>query len=1154
MSQAQSAESLTRLLRSKDEELATIVETAHRVLQGSFDVYFPRKQDFILNLLIDRLNDRSPNSKFKAWKYNADVWSLLQDTWDAAETHSKDKTIQNLKLWEIIAEIFANSRSSLATAECLATVYRVVLALTKYKYIEVDETTGLSLLASFLKAVHARDLNLNLDKWAELICGVYLRASLKLNHDSAKRSFQKFLDECLPLLMEALAIMSLDSNFSKSMKNLLVAKMFSPQSVEYLPKCLEKGLTKMNLSTQNIERFYEIAVEQLATSNMKECEAMYNILVAKNDSLAEPLLQKLVACNKKKIISSDFISAIYKQEIADKKFIDLNWAMVKYIFEIDSELATKKSKFIFEKYNSSFKIDGKILPVAKVIVSAYAKNRELADFFTKVWPKAIRADELWESPDFIAFVAETVPTLSAKQLKALVEESLKLDSSFEMSIIITAITRGLISCSPTLTEPLRSVFEENKQAFESGNGFWQINYNLLCLYRLSFDGMESVVDEQQIDEQVDLYYYYTSFRLVELGKKNEKLSENLQSRFINYLNAFKSEDSSLVSKVFQRWFVIFDNHFSNSNLAKLIHIAISSGGALSSIPDDFFENRRIVTFLIRKLLQEPDYSIIIRIPLACYTKELKRAMLNTLTDKCVQQQHPSIEVIDCIRLFLSEPSTHSQIEQDVDTLLQVVQNAQSVSHSKALEIAKLVWDANLKRLSHEESNPFVDNALRKLLDSLLSKAKGPDSAEMELILTIVENSNSNNNSAFLSKVSQLKMSFITYCAEAVQQSDDHEISMRYLKGLAATSDADSLPFNKALEISKKIHTSLPKNSQANTAVLKLLSKTMPLTLDHCVYFLGLYLATSCNNVEEIRVIGDFLTRVSEDSELYSNLLHAFTESALKENHSKFSNQIIAAATSFLTSFSTTNTTTTTTTTTNRLATELFWLLAAFTEPISSETACGLLTTVRNLLSTRSSFFNQFILELTLELSTTILYKLQEPSPEEIGKVYIAATQLVSSILLHHRYKLSTRHHLLISVLSTLLSFLCSSSALGDSIEGAAAAAAYARLLHNLCEPSERISDTPTDMNSSSSLTTSANVHKKFLRGHLGVLLQNCIYFQLKFTFSKTVGDALSSGIYSIFDVLTNKELQSVNASLDFGGRTLYKNLYNDYLERGKWKN
>lgn len=48
-------------------------------------------------------------------------------------------------------------------------------------------------------------------------------------------------------------------------------------------------------------------------------------------------------------------------------------------------------------------------------------------------------------------------------------------------------------------------------------------------------------------------------------------------------------------------------------------------------------------------------------------------------------------------------------------------------------------------------------------------------------------------------------------------------------------------------------------------------------------------------------------------------------------------------------------------------------------------------------------------------------------------------------------------------------------------------------------------------------------------------------------------DSLLSGIFKIFDVLSQIELQLVSATLDIPSRTYYRSLYSNYKDNGKWK-
>ena len=130
-------------------------------------------------------------------------------------------------------------------------------------------------------------------------------------------------------------------------------------------------------------------------------------------------------------------------------------------------------------------------------------------------------------------------------------------------------------------------------------------------------------------------------------------------------------------------------------------------------------------------------------------------------------------------------------------------------------------------------------------------------------------------------------------------------------------------------------------------------------------------------------------------------------------------------------------------------------------------AMQILTSLKDLLTNQSWIFKQNLLEITLVIVKTGLQKLNSFANQE--QIYILTTQIVSHILLYHRFKIATRHHLVLNVMSSLLKYLADgTSKLSSNTE---AASAYARLLSNLCEPSERVGD------KMSHLTTSASYFK-----------------------------------------------------------------------------
>ena len=142
------AEAVTKLLRSKDTSITEIVHTANSLLNDELDIYLPGKEVFVLNLLCDRLNDKS-NGKFGTWKFNKDVWSLLLLVWSKLNHQKVDRqrVIQKLKTIEIIFIVLQHSNDN----EVFSKLFEFLGILFQESYIIADENSAIQLLKCFVE-------------------------------------------------------------------------------------------------------------------------------------------------------------------------------------------------------------------------------------------------------------------------------------------------------------------------------------------------------------------------------------------------------------------------------------------------------------------------------------------------------------------------------------------------------------------------------------------------------------------------------------------------------------------------------------------------------------------------------------------------------------------------------------------------------------------------------------------------------------------------------------------------------------------------------------------------------------------------------------------------------------------------------------------
>ncbi|KAK9362632.1 Urb2/Npa2 family-domain-containing protein [Lipomyces starkeyi] len=199
---------------------------------------------------------------------------------------------------------------------------------------------------------------------------------------------------------------------------------------------------------------------------------------------------------------------------------------------------------------------------------------------------------------------------------------------------------------------------------------------------------------------------------------------------------------------------------------------------------------------------------------------------------------------------------------------------------------------------------------------------------------------------------------------------------------------------------------------------------------------------------------------------------------------------------------------------------------------------------------------------------------------DIDNLYISLCSVTSTILLSFSKFLRGHHNLVIRLLQNLLYPLCVPRPIGSSrrIEksiqnhwkraawlsrtsacSASCALAYSRLISNLCEPPTRswkdsrkriLAD--SHGTSSFSLSSAAGVSRRALSKHAPYLLVEYCYANLNYNFDPDTRQALTQGIYTLFDSLGQNELKIANAALDVAARAIFKTAYDDYLKFGKW--
>ena len=236
MSTLDTAEGVTKFLRSKDASISDVVEKANNLLDGTLDIYLPGKNLFVLNLLCDRLNDKS-KGKFGKWKFDSEVWELLIKTWYDLNGNvlERQRSIQKLKILETAIILLNQSNDN----NVLSHMFKFLQILVTESYIESDENLVIQLLKSFVEHKDLPEDQQKVLTWIELIYDIFTRATLKISLEGSKKLYTKFFEECAFSLTNFLLISNQQLSFH-IVEKLLVHGIFNEDYIHYFQSNLER--------------------------------------------------------------------------------------------------------------------------------------------------------------------------------------------------------------------------------------------------------------------------------------------------------------------------------------------------------------------------------------------------------------------------------------------------------------------------------------------------------------------------------------------------------------------------------------------------------------------------------------------------------------------------------------------------------------------------------------------------------------------------------------------------------------------------------------------------------------------------------------------------------------------------------------------------
>ena len=1249
------AESVTRFLRGKDTPVAQACEVASALLAHKLAVFLPNASHFVFDLVCDRIGDMS--GKFRTWKLDAGLWELWKQLWAdmgrlAVDRECRAASFRRVKLIPVMLAVLEQGHDELVDAmfECVEEL--------RTGFIDVDEYAAVGLLASHVQMLAERrstkkdktkgkdndqtrgkdndnkdktkdtkdktskQIQLNgenedsltksqdatsderLCRWTSAVAQIVWLA--RAAHRPTKKSQARLFDDVVPRAAHLLACRALPPPAAAELLALLVPCAFAPDTAPQLAQHLQRLAQDDKLSPAAAEYLFEQTIAHVAARDMAVCEAVFGALTCGAlAALAEQLLAQLARVNR--TLLPQFFANLYASERERESEGESegestsgrpNWRLLGLLVRLDPALALAQWEDVLG--GAATLAPEESAQLAEDLARGFVAARDTPRFLADVFPQALAKVAAWADPQVLGRLAPVVRELTPVQARALAQKYTDARATVPLALLLEGLLQGggaaraacrSTICAADLSEP-------------------RVAYLAMCLYgdAMTEEERENIKRDENNEGKDE-----KEKKKKEKGKDNEK-----ESRSLNFLHLRMAELSADVSESLsagaaqyisallptevvpfaQRWLVLVDNMPQAREALVQRLLALPPAAFLSFVEAHgavLFERRLLMAaFLARAASYGAKHAFFARVPPVVFRRFFAAHMPALWA--AAQAERTPLAPDSAMRALahVVRPATlASKAEWDFASLRRLVRP----DSPESLQVARAVWEAQVRNFNDKPSAEYVTEALRLLtqaLDAKDSNDKNKSKNKNTKDKNKNKNKDKNDENADFSGHADRALAGVVLAAPPPAAAEAQAL----LAGLcgqfvarvvsAARSTAD--PAAAVRELTQLSHIPAGARAEVRAAVRDLGARATDAALRALLFALvtkialdplyvtGLYvaLASEWSEIEQpehqteqqpeqqpepqvpapLEALGVFYSRLSA-ADFSAVFSHVLASLALPDLDRAFVAPLVDAAACLLPLLSKDRA---------REHTRLFVasLLAFRAHAVPRALALRFVRALIAMFSSHVWACSQYMVECVLswaahptntpnkgastntDKKTTSMDKKTTSTDGSVNtgvaasdaSLYIATVNLVSYVVLFHRFRLSRRYHLVVGAVSRLMARMPREKA---------AASALARLLVALCDPQTQALARDSDL-----LTSEANIYKKAVRRHAHVLLVNYIHQQLADPMANAVTEALRPGIFSVFSLLSGAELNLVNQCLDSLGRAYYRTLYSAYKDQGKW--
>lgn len=766
-----------------------------------------------------------------------------------------------------------------------------------------------------------------------------------------------------------------------------------------------------------------------------------------------------------------------------KKCVSENIASIKCILKLNGNL-------LFDKESP---IDVFVLPnvdneLASLTVEYYSSSRQMEEFLSK-W-KTLPRDSSWMDKEICMQISSAVKSVSPYQKRQMLDQFRQDDRI--SSILVDSLDRDstLVLFVPVLMKML------------STTDSWALKSKIVSLHRDIVDssyksifahtGLSDIKDEE-----------VTSF--VECVLRVRELEGDF-SLFHEVIDGIVLKSPEIyLPKIASRWFILINNACSRESISQLAVLFASNARGLKSLEDMlknvlFYEQPTLCHAVARCLTETIDSKVfgktslllLAEFPPAVFSRDTKLELLDMLV-KNLKENLP--EKLKLIQRLIKTPISSSLLSKEPKYLQKAFYASEE---KKCEELGKTIFQQVTRAKGPEDVKSFVSD-ISKSLKKVFKSGNVP-LASLKLACLISE---------FDQKWAQ----------RIVEYFADNKMA---LKNKSIGNYLLCIPVASLDLLRTRLSSFFAEDHVACFPVLCKLASTKEDVLCLIALFSEYHeYLDDVNLVEALRVL---------TSEELTDVLYQVRAAALQLKNSGMPKVMLSFCKVMGKE--------------NQIYLQPFMCeylcLVANSIDLQSSQTFWYVKTYDYLLKDKSWLVNQFMLEAIC----AFIHKISANQEKCSDELYIALCDVLSSILLFHRHRLTGRYHILLLVFQRLLRWLpCSSKNQETSYR-------FSRLLTSLCQPPVRAI---RERGGKNNLTSSSALAKKQLARFLPALLIEYVSVCLSPGLQTVCKDELKSGVYAMMDILDPDGLKTASGLMDYASRAYLRPLYRDYQMYGKWQ-